>query len=110
VRFAAPASDHRYLALVVALDDPKTPMAETWRQVGREAPRLGLPRPGYHMVRVLVKSVRAAAAAREATKAAVADVFKALASPYVVELRRALGQLVDAYTHQVLVLEQHKPP
>jgi len=110
VQFAAPASDPRYLALVVALDDPATPMAETWRQVGREAPRLGLPRPGYHMIRLLVRSARAAAAAKEATKAAVVAVLKALPSPYVVDLRRALSELAEAYEHQRLVLNQHKPP
>ena len=105
-----PALDHRYLALVVALDDPALPMAETWRQVGRAAPRLGLPRPGYHMVRHLVRACRAAAAAKEATRAAAAGVLKALVSPYVNDLRRALAHLTDAYEAQLLVLKQHKPP
>lgn len=42
----------------VNLDDPEQPIAETWRRVGRKAEKLGLPRPGYDTIRVLVRDHR----------------------------------------------------
>jgi hypothetical protein len=110
MRFAVPAGDPRFHALVVAIDDPAAPMAETWRAVGRAARELGLPRPGYHMIRLLAKTARAVRDASDATRRAALDVLAAVPSPYVVHLRRALAQLLDARTHERLVSEQHKPP
>jgi hypothetical protein len=109
VHFAVPAADPRFHALVVAFDDRDAPMAQTWRAVGRAARELGLPRPGYHMVRLLAKSVRV----REtsvATRRAALEVLTSIPSPYVAHLRSALGQLLAVRTHERLVLEQHKPP
>lgn len=42
----------------VKLDDPEQPIAETWRRVGRKAEKLGLPRPGYDTIRLLVRDDR----------------------------------------------------
>ena len=108
MQFAVAGTDPRFHALVAALDQAGTPMAETWRAVGEAAWELGLPRPGYHMIRVLVQRVRTLRAARNAVRRAALDVLASFPSPYVVHLRDALGQLVDAYGQ--LVLEQHKPP
>jgi hypothetical protein len=46
------------LEAIVRLDDRRRPIAETYRQVGVEADRLGLTRPSYQRVRVLVHEVR----------------------------------------------------
>jgi hypothetical protein len=108
MRFAVAAADPRFRALVAALDQAETPMAVTWRAVGEAAWELGLPRPGYHMIRVLALRIRALRRARASVRRAALDVLASFPSPYVVHLRDALGQLVDAYGQ--LVLEQHKPP
>jgi hypothetical protein len=42
----------------VRFDDRTLPIAETCRRVGREAERLGLPRPSYQRIRVLVHESR----------------------------------------------------
>ena len=110
MRFAVPGADPRFHALVVALDQAETPMAQTWRAVGNAAWELGLPRPGYHMIRVLVRRARTVREAKDATRRAAIEVLAAFPSPYVVHLRDALGQLVEAQARKRLVLEQHKPP
>jgi hypothetical protein len=110
VRFAVPAADPCFHALVVALDDRDEPMAQTWRAVGQAARELGLPRPGYHMIRQLAKSVRAVRDAGDPTRCAALEVLTSIPSPYVAHLRSALGQLRAAREHERLVLEQHKPP
>jgi hypothetical protein len=43
---------------MVRFDKPSVPIAETCRQVGREAERLGLPRPSYERIRELVHEAR----------------------------------------------------
>jgi hypothetical protein len=108
MRFAVAGTDPRFHALVAALDQTGTPVAETWRAVGEAAWELGLPRPGYHMIRVLVRRLRTLRAARKAVQRAALDVLASFPSPYVAHLRAALEQLVDAYGQ--LVLGQHKPP
>ena len=110
MRSAVPDGDARFYALVVALDQEGTPMAKTWRAVGDAAWELGLSRPGYHMIRQLVQRVRTQREARVATRRAALDVLAAFPSPYVVQLRDALDQLVEAHAHERLVLKQHKPP
>lgn len=56
----APRLSPKLLEAIVRYDDRKVPIAETYRRVGREAERLGLPRPSYQRVRVLVHAVRRA--------------------------------------------------
>ena len=112
VRFAIPANDSRLRALVARLDDDELPMAETWRRVGAAGVRLGLLRPGYHVVRRLVQQQRllrrvAAARVREAwttfANLAAAGRFR--------EAEEALERLGEALHHRhELVLQQHKPP
>jgi hypothetical protein len=56
----APRLSPKLLEAIVRYDDRKVPIAETYRRVGLEAQRLGLPRPSYQRVRVLVHTARRA--------------------------------------------------
>jgi hypothetical protein len=108
MRFEIRPGDPRIRDLVVALDRDRQPYAETWRQVGEAAWRLGLPRPGYHLVRELTARSRRIRAARRATRRAALGVVEALHSPYVVRTRQALERLAEAKSRERLVLDQHK--
>ena len=108
VRFALTVGDPRIRDLVVALDEDDVPMAETWRQVGEAAWKLGLRRPSYHLVRVLCRRHRALAAARAAVRRAAAELVLAIGSPYVVRIPQALERLEQARARERLVLQQHK--
>jgi hypothetical protein len=48
----------RLLETLVKADSPSVPIAETCRRVGREADRIGVPRPSYERVRLLVHESR----------------------------------------------------
>jgi hypothetical protein len=48
----------RLLEALVKADDPSVPIAETCRRVGREADRIGVVRPSYERVRLLVHESR----------------------------------------------------
>jgi hypothetical protein len=54
----APRISPRLLEAIIRFDDRAHPIAETCRRVGREADRLGLTRPSYQRVRVLVHESR----------------------------------------------------
>jgi hypothetical protein len=56
----APRLSPRLLEAIVRLDDRRVPIAEVCRRVGAEAEHLGLPRPSYQRVRVLVHEARRA--------------------------------------------------
>jgi hypothetical protein len=58
VTATSPRLDRRLREAAVALDDSRLPVAETWRRVGREADELGLPRPGYDTIRLIVRDHR----------------------------------------------------
>jgi hypothetical protein len=53
------ASTERLVAAIPRLDVPGGPIAETSRRLGALAETLGLPRPSYEQVRVLVHAFRA---------------------------------------------------
>ena len=109
MRFALSPNDRRIHDLVVALDRDDTTAAETWRAVGEAAWRLGLRRPGYHAVRVLVRDERRRRAARAATRAAARDALLAVGSSRVVDLPLALDRYELARAKERLVVKQHKP-
>jgi hypothetical protein len=67
----APRISHRLLDAVVRLDDDSVPIAETYRLVAYEAARLGLPRPSYQRIRVLVHESRRLRRRRGPTTASV---------------------------------------
>jgi hypothetical protein len=54
----APRIGPRLLAALVRLDDERVPIAQTCRRLGAEADGLGLTRPSYQRVRVLVHESR----------------------------------------------------
>jgi hypothetical protein len=54
----APRIHPRLLAAIVKLDDRRVPIAEVNRRVGRQAWKLGLPKPSYQRVRELVHLAR----------------------------------------------------
>ena len=109
MRFSLSPKEPRLHALVVALDRDDVPVAATWRAVGEAAWELGLPRPGYHTIRNLVRVERRRRAARTATRAAALDTALALGSSRVVDLPIALDALERAKAKERLVLNQHKP-
>jgi len=54
----APRIPDRLYKRLVKLDDESIPIAETYRRVAAEAERLGLTRPSYERIRVLVHQSR----------------------------------------------------
>jgi hypothetical protein len=54
----APRISLRLLRELERLDDPTVSIAETCRRIGAAADRLGLPRPSYQRLRVLVHEHR----------------------------------------------------
>jgi hypothetical protein len=58
VTATSPRLDGRLRKAAVAVDDSSVPYAETWRKVGDEADELGLPRPGYDTIRLIVRDHR----------------------------------------------------
>jgi hypothetical protein len=55
---AAPRIDPRLVAALTRVDDPASPIADAHRQLGQVADWLGVPRPSYEQVRVLVNAHR----------------------------------------------------
>lgn len=55
---SSPRLDPRLIAAAFDLDDPAKPFAETWRAVGAVAVELGLIRPGYDTIRMLLAAHR----------------------------------------------------
>jgi hypothetical protein len=57
-RSFAPRISPRLLAALVRLDDRRLPFAEVNRRIGAEAAKLGLARPSYQRIRVLLRQSR----------------------------------------------------
>jgi hypothetical protein len=55
---ASPRLDRRLLLAAKKVDRADESMAETWRKVGRIAWKLGLPRPSYETIRIVVREHR----------------------------------------------------
>jgi hypothetical protein len=55
---AAPRIDARLVAAVTRLDDPSRSIADAHRRLGLVADWLGVPRPSYEQVRVLINAHR----------------------------------------------------
>jgi hypothetical protein len=70
----APRLDRRLAAAVAHLDDERQPIAETNRRVGALAEAIGLPRPSYQQVRLLVHEARPRKSARREALALILDV------------------------------------
>jgi hypothetical protein len=70
----APRIDPRLVAAIPHLDDPAGPIAETCRRVGALAEAIGVPRPSYQQLRLLVHQMRGRQAARRAALDLILDV------------------------------------
>ena len=71
----APRIDRRLVAALRRLDDPSLPIAETVRRAGVMADELGLTRPSYEQIRVLVHAERRQAQTRRARRELARDVY-----------------------------------
>ena len=68
---SAPRISARLITALVRLDNPALPIAEINRRLGAEAARLGLTRPSYERIRVLLHEARLIRRRRGATTAQV---------------------------------------
>jgi hypothetical protein len=69
--------------------DVRRPVAETWRELGAAATRLGICRPSYAAVRILVLRERRRRAERDATVELVAWVLTRRIPPTADQIDRA---------------------
>ena len=91
VTATSPRLDGRLRDAVSQLDDPGCPVAETWRRIGALAEDLGVPRPGYDTVRLLVhEHRRRRAEVRELLEPVLADLLQGRVSAWAVQ------QLIEA--------------
>ena len=58
VTATSPRLDARLRDAARSLDQESDPIAETWRRVGLAAEELGVPRPGYETIRLIVRDHR----------------------------------------------------
>lgn len=71
----APRIPQRLLEALARLDGPGVPIAEINRRLGQEAERLGLRRPSYERIRVLVHQLRRFRRMRPTTTSVLLDVL-----------------------------------
>lgn len=78
----APRLSPRLLDFIEAVSELRTPIAEINRIVGTESERLGLPRPSYERVRVLVHEARDLRRGGVSATRVLVDVATRTRSPY----------------------------
>ena len=109
MRSAVAANDSRLVDLVRLLDRDGVSVAQTWRAVGEGAERLGLWRPGYGLVRRLVRLERR----RREVRAQTIEALKSAASG-IAAGRAPFRELIDDLERigwrRGLVFIEHKPP
>jgi hypothetical protein len=108
MRFAVPP-DPRLADLVRLFDRDEVSMAQTWREVGAGAERLGLRRPGYGLVRQLVLVERRRRELRAAMIAALKDAATGFAAGRV-PIVKLIDDLERIAWERGLVFNEHKPP
>jgi hypothetical protein len=79
---SAPRLPRRLLDVVEVLSRRQAPIAEINRLVGAEAERLGLPRPNYETVRVLVHEARGLRVRQATVGSVLLDVATTVRSPW----------------------------
>jgi hypothetical protein len=83
VTATSPRLDKRLRAAAVSLDRSADPIAETWRRVGLAAEELGVPRPGYDTIRLIVRDHRRRQAdVRRLLEPVVGDLLQARVSAW----------------------------
>jgi hypothetical protein len=86
VTATSPRLDPRLRRSAARLDDPDLPIAETWRKVGLLADDLGLPRPGYDTIRLIVRDHRRRRTeVHDLLEPVIADLLQGRVSPWDVE-------------------------
>jgi hypothetical protein len=86
VTAASPRLDPRLRRGATRLDDPRLPVAETWRKVGLLADDLGLTRPGYDTIRLIVRRHRRRRSeVRELLEPVIGDLLQGRVSVWGVE-------------------------
>ena len=88
----APRIPQKLLEAIVRLDDPRLPIAEISRRVGRKAWELGLPKPSYQRVRELIHQARRLRRRRPPTTSVLLDIAFGVRPP---------DHLVDVLTRDV---------
>jgi hypothetical protein len=78
----APRLSPRLLDFIEAVSELRVPIAEISRMVGAEAERLGLPRPSYQRVRVLVHEARELRRGHVSATDLLLDIATRRRSPY----------------------------
>jgi len=109
MRYAVAGNDSRLVDLVRLLDREQVPAAQTWRAVGAGAERLGLRRPGYGLVRQLVRIERR----RRQIRAETIEALKTAASGFAAgraPFRTLIDDLERIGWRRGLVFNEHKPP
>ena len=109
MRFAVPGNDPLLVKLVRKLDREGVSIAETWRAVGRAANRLGLRRPGYGLVRQLVRLERYRRRVRAETVAALTRAASGVAAGRA-PARQLLGELERIGWRKGLTFDPQWPP
>ena len=92
MRFAVRGNQPRLFKLVRTLDQDGIPIAETWRAVGAAFDKLGLTRPGYGLVRRVVRLERYRRRVRAETGAALRRAASGVAAGRA-PARQLLGDL-----------------
>jgi len=82
---AGPRVDRRLLEGLTKLDDPREPMAETYRRLRDLAGRMDVPRPSYERVRLQLRRARSGETPRaEARRLALELAFNTRAADDVI--------------------------
>jgi hypothetical protein len=80
----APRLSPRLLDFIEAVSELRVPIAEISRMVGAEAERLGLPRPSYQRVRVLVHEARELRHGHISAAGVILDIATRKRSPWAI--------------------------
>ena len=108
MRFALSPNDPRIAVLVAELDCADAPMAQTWREVGAAAERLGMRRPSYQHVRRLVRIERRRRQLEARGRVVLGRAAATLAAGRVPSAVLVLERLREIKRAEELVLQEHK--
>lgn len=108
MRFAVSPNDPRIAVLVVELDRDDVSMAQTWRDVGSAAERLGMRRPSYQHVRRLVRIERRRRQLEARGRAVLGRAATTLAAGRVPSAVLVIERLRELRSAEELVLQEHK--
>jgi hypothetical protein len=108
MRFALSPNDPRIAVLVVELDRDDVSIAQTWRDVGWAAERLGMRRPSYQHVRRLVRIERRRRQLETRGRAVLGRAATTLAAGRVPSAVLVIERLRELRSAEELVSQEHK--